>query len=123
MIHRQEEFYERGKKGEICSNLSDPSHRGMNPTARDFCPKGGADSPHLSLRAWDREELKYLHRFLVFVCHPTHTQGYLEEKSYVYRREQTGETWLKHIETLRSNTASRNVAVIHCRGHQKGVQR
>ena len=30
---------------------------------RDFCPKGGADSPHLSLRARDREDVECLHRF------------------------------------------------------------
>ena len=30
---------------------------------RDFRPKGGVDSPHLSPRARDRENLKCLHRF------------------------------------------------------------
>ena len=59
-----------------------------------------------SLRAWNREDLKCLHRFPVFACYPSHTQGYLEGKRYVYCREQTDETQLKHTEALRSSTVS-----------------
>ena len=51
MIHRWEQFYERRKKpGRIGSDLPDLSHRSKKPTPRDFCPKGLADSLHLSLR-------------------------------------------------------------------------
>ena len=86
MVHRWE-FYERGKKANrICSNLPDPSHRSKKHTSRDFSPKGRGDSPHLSLRARDKGDLKCLHWLLVCVRHPTTTRGYLR-KRYDYRGE------------------------------------
>ena len=47
--------------------IEDISHRSKNPILRDFCTKGGVGSHHLRLRAWDREDLKCLHRFPVCI--------------------------------------------------------
>ena len=120
IVHRRKQFYERGKEPDrMCGDFPDLSHRGTKPTPRDFSPKGRADCPHLSLRACGREDSKCLHKFPVCICHLTHahththththkhTRGYLEGKRSAYCREQTGETWLKNTEALRSCTASK----------------
>ena len=88
MVHRLEQFYQRQEKvGRIHSNLTDLRHRNKKSTSRDSCPKGQAGSTCQSLNVQDREALKFLHRLSVGVCHPTHTQGYLKEKRYVYCTE------------------------------------
>ena len=89
-VQGREEFNERRKKAsEICSDLPDPSHRGTKPNPWDFCPKGRSDSPHLSLRAQDREDLKHLHRFPVCVCHPTGTGAIWKERGSLLLRIKT----------------------------------
>lgn len=90
----------------------------MKPTPRDFCPKGRADSPHLRLIAQDRKDLKCLHGLLVCLCYPACTQSYL-------KRQPTEETkqvkyGLNILRLLEVVQLLKNVAVIHCRGHQKG---
>lgn len=72
MVHRWEWFYDRrNKAGGINRNLPDPGPRSKKPIPRAFCPKGTADSLHLSLKDQDREDLKCIHRLLVAIHHPT----------------------------------------------------
>ena len=91
----------------------------MKPNARDFCSEGQADGPHPSLRAWDWEDLKCLHRLLV--CHSTRTQGYLNGKRYAFTCEnkqvKRGLSILKFLEAAQLPT---KVAVTNCRDQQKG---
>ena len=70
-----------------------------------YATKSGADTHHLSLRAGDREDFNYLYRFSVWLCHPTHIQGNLEEKKYVYCREIAGISCLKLTEAFRCSIA------------------
>ena len=56
---RWERFYDREKCWWYTSDLLHLSHGGRKPAPKDFCPKGGAKSPHLSLRAQNREDIKY----------------------------------------------------------------
>ena len=66
MNHRWEQFYDRGEKASrVFNDLLDPGQRSTKPISMDFCPKDKTDSPHLSLIAWDREDLKCLYKFLV----------------------------------------------------------
>ena len=66
-----------------------------------------------------RENLKYLHRFLVCLHISSYTYTRLEGNKYAYCREWTSKTWLKHIKALQSSIASKKVIVIHHKGHQK----
>ena len=120
-VNGQEQFYETGKStGGISSNLPDPSHRSKKPPPRDFCPKVSADSPHPSLRAQDREDLKWLRRLLVCICCPRGTRGYLEGKRDAYCGEQTRKTRLSISKPLEAVQLPKKVAAIHCKGRQKG---
>ena len=81
IVHRQDQFYERGKNvGRIHNGLLDLSQRSTEPIPRDFCSKDGNDGPHLSLGAQDMEDpsmcmSSYMHK------------SYLKGKRYAYYRE------------------------------------
>ena len=61
MNHRWEQFYDRGEKASrVFNDILDPGQRSTKPISMGFCPKDKTDSPHLSLTAWDREDLKCL---------------------------------------------------------------
>ena len=61
MNHRWEQFYDRGEKASrVFNDILDPGQRSTKPISMGFCPKDKTDSPHLSLIAWDREDLKCL---------------------------------------------------------------
>ena len=124
MVHRSEQFYERGEKSAgYVTTLPDPSHGSEKPTLQGLPPN--RQSWQLSgviLRAQEWGDLKHLHRLPGCIGHPPRPWIYMEGKSCVYCGEWTAETWLNHTETLRTSTASKKVAVTRRRGHQKEQQ-
>ena len=112
-----------GKKaGGIHSNLPDPSHRSKKPTPKDFGPKGGADSPHLS---WLRKgEIFCVYTDSWYAYAILHAHGTVwEEKGMLTVENKRVKHGLSILKLLEAVQLPKEMAVFHCRGHQKGVQR
>ena len=122
MNHRWEQFYDRGEKASrVFNDLLDSSQRSTKPISMNFCPKGKTNSPHLSLRAWDREDLKCLYKFLVCICHLTCTWDIWKERGMLTADNKQVKHGLSTLKLLEAVQLPKEVSVIPCRCHQKGT--
>ena len=121
MNHRWEQFYDRGEKASrVFNDLLDPGQRSTKPISMDFCPEDKTDSPHLSLIAWDREDLKCLYKFLVWICHLKCTWDIWKERGMLTADSKHGLSTLTLLDAVQ---LPKEGSVIPCRCHQRGLQR